>query len=78
MSTHRATEWADAMLEDGAVIQRIALQLAQPELPPNQRVALAFELNRTALDLNALSEDVRRGRRKPGKESASLFVQRSA
>lgn len=63
MSTHRTTDQADALLDQGAAVQRIAVQLTLPRLDDAARLDLAYALGRTALVINQLAEDVRQGRR---------------
>ena len=61
--TQRRTDYADAILERAMGAHRLAQQLAAPDVPPTERMALAFQLNRWSLDLSRLSETVRRGQR---------------
>lgn len=67
VATHRTTELAEAVLEIGGAMHRQAERLSAGPLTAGEQLGLAFKLNRQALALNGLSEELRRlrGKGKP-------------
>lgn len=72
MATHRKTEYADALLDQGASLQAVARRLAAGPLADQERLTLAFRLGQQALACGGLSEAIRRGERWPGPQALPL------
>lgn len=77
LRTQRTTILADRLSELQQRARRMAAELADAQLPPGQRLEIAFAIGELALDLRAIQEEVRMLNR-PSTKRAALAVTNAA